>query len=205
MKIDALKANNHRRVFEVTAGGQVFDYPYARNDHVPSSEDPIAELYIDDELGREGFTYTLASGEEDSVMMDWVLDVNEDPAYMRDLLLFNLTAKALETLEAAGTSKREIARRMGTSPTQLYRLLDTTNYQKSIDAMLDLLHVLGLEVDVTVRPRRGGSRESSEASACAEGPTSEYGGSRARSLVGSLEGAVATEEDYRRHLEEKYR
>lgn len=168
MKIDAVKANNHRRVFEVTAGGQVFDFPYARTEHVPSSEDSVAELYIDDELGREGFTFTLVSGVEDSVMMDWVLDVNEDPAYMRDLLLHNLTAKALKTLEAEGTSKREIARRMGTSPTQLYRLLDTTNYQKSVDAMLDLLHVLGLEVDVTVRPRRGGSRKSTEASACAE-------------------------------------
>jgi hypothetical protein len=168
VKIDAVKANNHRRVFEVVAGGQVFDYPYSRNESVPSADDPIAELYIDDELGREGFTYALASGAEDSVMMDWVLDVNEDPKYMHDLLLHNLTASAVVHLRSRPVPKREIARRLGTSPTQVYRLLDTTNYQKSVDAMLDLLHVLGLEVDVNVRPRRGGSTGASESSACAE-------------------------------------
>jgi predicted XRE-type DNA-binding protein len=168
VKIDVLKANNHKRAFEVTAGDEVFEFPYAKCDHPPSSEDPIAELYIDDELGREGFTFTLASGIEDSVMMDWVLDVNEDPAYMRDLLLFNLTAKALDIIESEQLAKREIARRLGTSPTQLYRLLDTTNYQKSVDAMLDLLHVLGLEIDVTVRPRRGGSVRREDVTVCAE-------------------------------------
>jgi hypothetical protein len=168
VKIDSVKANNHRRVFEVTAGEHVFDYPYARNDALPTPGDPIVDLYIDAELGHEGFTYTLASGAEDSVMMDWVLDYNEDPAYMRDLLLHNLTVSAIEGVRREGVAKREIARRLGTSPTQLYRLLDTTNYQKSVDAMLDLLRVLDCEVDIAVRPRRGGSVPLSGASVCAE-------------------------------------
>ena len=41
-------------------------------------------------------------------------------------------------------------RRQGTSPTQLYRLLDQTNYRKSVDQMLQLLQVL----DCDVQPRR---------------------------------------------------
>jgi len=49
--------------------------------------------------------------------------------------------------------KREIVRRLGTSAAQLYRLLDQTNYAKSIDQMLNLLRVLDCEVDLVVRAR----------------------------------------------------
>ena len=73
---------------------------------------------------------------------------------MRDLLLYNLTSKALDRLETTTLSKREIIRRLGTSPAQFYRLIDTTNYRKSVDKMLSLLQVLGCEVDLVVRERR---------------------------------------------------
>ncbi len=43
---------------------------------------------------------------------------------------------------------------MGTSPTQLYRLLDEANTRKSVDRMLALLIVLECEVEMRVRPRR---------------------------------------------------
>jgi hypothetical protein len=45
-------------------------------------------------------------------------------------------------------------RRVGTSPAQLYRLLDTTNQRKSVDQMLRLLQALDCEVDLVVRARR---------------------------------------------------
>ena len=37
-----------------------------------------------------------------------------------------------------------------TSATQFYRLLDQTNYRKSVDQVLTLLHVLDCDVDVIV-------------------------------------------------------
>jgi hypothetical protein len=49
-------------------------------------------------------------------------------------------------------SRREIIRRLGTSPAQFYRLLDPTNYGKSIDALLSLLQVLDCEVELVVKP-----------------------------------------------------
>jgi hypothetical protein len=55
--------------------------------------------------------------------MDHALDYNEEPGYMRDLLLYNLTVEALDRLEASPLSKREIIRRLGTSPAQFYRLM----------------------------------------------------------------------------------
>jgi hypothetical protein len=53
-------------------------------------------------------------------------------------------------------SRREIIRRLDTSATQLYRLLDPANTTKSLHRMVDLLHVLGCGVDIVVkdRPRR---------------------------------------------------
>jgi len=153
VKITSVTANNRKRAFEVTTRRGQWPFPYSKTDPPPTPSDPLVKLYIDPELGREGFTYVLASGAEGSVHIDHVLDYNEEPGYMRDLLLYNLTCEALERLETTKLSKREIIRRLGTSPAQFYRLLDTTNYRKSVDKMLALLQVLGCEVEFVVRSK----------------------------------------------------
>ncbi len=86
--------------------------------------------------------------------MDQVLEYNEDPAYLKDLFLYQLTVEALNRMKSSALSKREIIRRLGTSPAQLYRLLDPTNYRKSAGQLLSLLGVLGCVVDLVVRPRK---------------------------------------------------
>jgi predicted XRE-type DNA-binding protein len=73
---------------------------------------------------------------------------------MRDLLLHNLTVQALDRLGTSRLSRREIIRRLGTSPAQFYRLIDPANHRGSVDKMLSLLQVLGCEVDLVVRDRR---------------------------------------------------
>ena len=153
MKIASVKANNRRRAFEVTCAKGEFVFPYEKAGPRPGRDDPIVELFIDPELANEGFSYVLASGADGCVLLDWVFDYNEEPGYMRDLLVHNLTVQALERLEATRISKREIIRRLGTSPAQFYRLIDPTNYRKSVDKMLSLLQVLGCEVDLVVRER----------------------------------------------------
>ena len=115
--------------------------------------DRIEEVYVDPELGREGFTYRLASGVEGSVHLDSVLEYNEDPSYMAELTLYRLTLEAEKRFESSGLSAREVARLLGTSPTQLYRLLDPTNYGKSLKQLVALLYLLGAEVEVEVKNR----------------------------------------------------
>jgi predicted XRE-type DNA-binding protein len=119
----------------------------------PTAADPIVELYVDPEIGGEGFTYTLASGVEGTVLLDQVLEYNRDPSYMRDLLLYKLSVEVQERVKASRLSKREIIRRLGTSPAQFYRLLDQTNYRKSVDKMLALLQALDCDVEVVVRTK----------------------------------------------------
>jgi hypothetical protein len=52
-----------------------------------------------------------------------------------------------------GPFDREIVRRLRTSAAQLYRLLDQTNYRKSVDQVLALLQVLNCDVDLVVRTK----------------------------------------------------
>ena len=154
MKIRSVVKRPRRRGFVVaTSRGELF-FPYGRARPVPSAADPVVEVFVDPELGGEGFTYRLASGDEGSIHVDHVLEHNEDPETLRELLLHRLTVEAQKRVVRSPLSRREIIRRLGTSATQFYRLLDTTNRRKSVDRMLALLSVLEADVDLVVRDRR---------------------------------------------------
>ena len=154
MKIQAVHFNNRKKAFEVRMRNRVFVYPYARMERAPLPGDMVREAYIDTELGREGFSYVLDSGREGTIHAEQVLDYNEDPDYLRTALLYKLTVEAQKRLEASSLSKREIIRRLGTSATQFYRLLDQTNTRKSIGQLLSLLHILDCDVELVVRKRK---------------------------------------------------
>ena len=154
MKIRSMKANNRRKAFEVMTAGKRLVFPFAQLPEVrPTADDPIANVYVDRELGAEGFTYALKSGQEGTVHVEDVLEYNQDPDHLRDLLLYRLTLDAQKRIAASPLAKREIIRRLGTSPTQLYRLLDQTNYRKSVDQLLRLLQVLDCDVRLVVRAK----------------------------------------------------
>jgi len=159
VKIRNVAANNRKHVFEIDLPRQTLVFPYSKADPPPSADDRIVDVYVDPELGREGFTYQLESGAEGSVPIEAVLEYNEDPSYMAELTLYRLTLEAQERFDASALSAREVARLLDTSPTQLYRLLDPTNYAKSVKQLISLLYALGAQVDVEVRsrPRRRAS------------------------------------------------
>jgi len=117
-------------------------------DTQPTDEDRIANAYIDSELGNEAITYELASGTEDTIHIDRILEYNRDPSYMRDLLLYKLTIEAKKLVESSPIGIRELSRRLGTSPTQIYRLLDEENTRKSLDRVFELLSVLQCRIDI---------------------------------------------------------
>jgi hypothetical protein len=154
MKIVGVVANNRKHVFEVRSRRQTLLFPYPKADPSPTAGDRIVDVFVDPELGREGFTYRLSSGAEGSVHIDDVLEYNEDPTYMAELAMYKLTLEARERFERSQLSAREVARWLSTSPTQLYRLLDPANYAKSLTQLISLLYLLGAEVDVEVTDRR---------------------------------------------------
>jgi hypothetical protein len=153
MKIQDIRINNRKKVFEVETEAGMYPFPYALLRVAPDASNRVVEVFPDEELGFEGFTYRLEDGSEDSIHVDAVLEYNRDPAYLKDLLLHRLTLEAQKAVDSSDLSKRELMRTLGTSASQLYRLLDPTNQSKSVGQMLALLHVLGREIDVVISPR----------------------------------------------------
>ena len=153
MKVRSVVFNNRRRDFTIRLGASSYRYPYVRLETPPASGDHVVSACVDPEIGREGFSYVLASGAEGTVHGEQVLDYNKDPRYLRDILLYELTLAARQRLSTSPLSRREIARRMGTCAAQVCRLLDPTNTRKSVDEVLRLLGVLACEVQVSVRAK----------------------------------------------------
>jgi hypothetical protein len=67
---------------------------------------------FDKELDREGFTYVLESGAGGTVHIEQVLEYNQDPIYLRDMILYKLTIEAQKRVNISPLSKREIIRRL---------------------------------------------------------------------------------------------
>jgi hypothetical protein len=153
MKIRSVRYNNRKRIFEIRTSTKTLVFPFSKAEPTPTMQDPIGEVRVDPEAGREAFTYVLRSGRTGTVHVEHVLEYNQDPTYVRDLLLYRLTLEAQKRVAKSPLSKREIVRRLGTSAAQLYRLLDQTNYRKSVDQVLALLQVLNCEVDLVVRTK----------------------------------------------------
>jgi hypothetical protein len=155
MKVRQATVNNRKAQVELTArSGKVFPVPYAHLDPKPTARNRIREAYVDKELGSEAVTYILESGDQGSVHIDQALEYNQDPSYLAELLTHQLTVEARRRVDRAGLSRRELARRLNTSVPQLYRLLDPANTRKSMRQMVGLLHLLGCDVTLVVKPRR---------------------------------------------------
>lgn len=154
MKIRAIIASERRRELQFTVGsGKVYPYPYAKLRPRPTATNRVVDVRVDQELGREAVTYVLASGAEGTVHIEQALEYNEDPGYMAELLVHRLSVEARRRADRSRLGRRELARRLGTSVAQLYRLLDPANTTKSLGQLVSLLHVLDCDAQAVVKSR----------------------------------------------------
>ena len=154
MKIRSIKSNARKNEFLATTySGTEYSFPFSKADPKPTSEDRVEDVWVDRELGKEAFTYVLDSGAEGSVHVEHILDYNEDPAYLANLLTYKLSLEAQKCLEKSELSRRQLAKQLKTSVPQLYRLLDPTNTRKSMSQLVTLLHVLDCDVELVVRKK----------------------------------------------------
>ncbi len=151
MKIKKVKINNHKKQFEITTSERSLVFPYWKLEIPPTSANPVVKAYPDKELGNDAFTCELKSGAEETLHIDDILEYNRDPKEINNLTLYKLTIAAQKAVKKSHSTKREIARRLHTSPSQLIRLLDQTNYKKSIDGMLALLSALEVDVEFKIK------------------------------------------------------
>lgn len=155
MKIKEVIINNRKKSFEITVGQKkpVLEFPFARLRTKPKGGNNLIKAIADPELGCQAITYTLSNGSEDVLTLDEILSYNNDPEYRRQMHLYELTLKAHKILEQSKLSHRAVIRRMKSSPTQFYRLLDTTHYSKTLDQMICLLEALDYDVDFRIHKK----------------------------------------------------
>jgi len=154
MKIRQVEFNNRRKDFVVTFGGRSLHFPYSKACPAPNSRNPVMTAYVDPELGSEAFTYVLTDQREGSVHMDHVLEYNEDLSYLWELFVHKLTVEVKKRLAESAVPKREIVRRLHTSPSQLYRQLDEDRPSKSLRQIFAILRTLDCDVGVVIRKGR---------------------------------------------------
>jgi hypothetical protein len=154
VKIRHVTVDDRRAQLVLTVGAKPsLPIPFAKLAPRPTSDDRIREAYVDEELGREAVTYVLQSGAEGTVHVDHVLEYNRDPGYLAELTIYKLTFEVLRRVDRSGLTRRQLARRLGTSVARLHRLLDPTDMKKELAQLIALLHGLGCEVEFVVSPR----------------------------------------------------
>jgi hypothetical protein len=79
VKIRSVKHNNRKKVFEVGTSTKKLMFPFSMAEPAPTSEDPVTELSVDPEAGREAFSYLLESGRTGTVHVQQVLEYNQVP------------------------------------------------------------------------------------------------------------------------------
>jgi hypothetical protein len=149
-KIKQAAFSNRKRSISVAIGSATLELPFSKLEVSPNADNPAIGIKIDRDLGGRGVLCQLKDGKELAIPIEAFLEFNRDPEYMREIEIYKLTSRAIDLVKSSGMSKRAICRRMGTSLSQLSRLLDPTNYQKTIDQMLKLLTILGARIDIKV-------------------------------------------------------
>ena len=62
MKIRSVRHNNRKKIFEVGTTTKPLVFPFSKASPTPTTEDPITELSVDPEAGREAFSAGAAAG-----------------------------------------------------------------------------------------------------------------------------------------------
>ncbi len=141
-KFRKIEFDNKKRVFLVEyTTGFTAECPYS----ALGIRNKVVEAAPDAEVGRHSFYFILDNGKKEFVPFDQPLHIAQHPEYVKQNTLYEVTKQLNEFIERERVSKRELARRLGTSMSQLSRLLDTTNYKKELSRLIELAAMLNYE------------------------------------------------------------
>lgn len=141
-KFKMVMFDNKKRVFhlEYTSGLKI-DCPYFSL----GIREKVKDAAPDREAGDHSFYFVLESGKRDYVPYDQPLHIAQNPEYVKQQTLYEMTKMINEFIREEKIPKRELARRLGTSMSQLLRLLDTTNTKKELARLIEIAALLNYE------------------------------------------------------------
>lgn len=134
--------DNKKRVFHLAySSGLKIDCPYS----ALKIKGKVTDAAPAAEAGGHSFYFVLESGKKDYVPYDQPLHIAQVPEYAKQQALYEMTKVINEFIRKEHISKRELARRLNTSLSQLARLLDTTNYKKELSRLIEIAALLNYE------------------------------------------------------------
>lgn len=147
-KFKLVRFNNKKKVFHLTyTSGLEIECPYS----ALSIDKNIIDAGPDKEVGNHCFYFVLEDGEKDYITFDQPLYIIRHPDYVREEVLYNLTLELQKIIALKKIPKRELARRLNTSVTQVNRLLDQTNYKKDLSRLIEIATIIGYEFNWTLK------------------------------------------------------
>jgi hypothetical protein len=141
-KFKKVTFDNKKRAFhlEYTSGLKV-DCPYS----ALGIREKVMDAAPDSEVGDHSFYFVLENGKKDYVPYDQPLHIAQNPEYLKQQTLYEMTKAINAFIRKEKVPKRELARRLDTSMSQLSRLLDTTNYKKELSRLIEIAAMLNYE------------------------------------------------------------
>lgn len=141
-KFKKVQFDNKKRLFHIEyASGLKIECPYS----ALQIRGKVIDAAPNKDVGRHSFYFVLDKGQKHFVPFDQPLHIAQNPEYVKQHTLYEVTKKLNEFIEQEKVPKRELARRLGTSMSQLLRLLDTTNYKKELSRLIELAAMLNYE------------------------------------------------------------
>src|SRR3990167_2866194 len=141
-KFKKVEFDNKKRVFNLKyTSGLPIECPYS----ALGIRGKVVETGPDSAVGRHSFYFILENGKKEFVPYDQPLHIVQNPEYVKEQTLYEVTKELGKLIKKSKVSKRELARRLGTSLSQLARLLDTTNYKKELSRLIELAAMLDYE------------------------------------------------------------
>ena len=141
-KLKRAECDNKKKVFhlEYTSGLKI-ECPYSSL----GIKTKIIEAGPDDDDGHHSFYFIPDHGKKNFVPFDQPLHIVQNPEYIKQQTLYEVTKQLNVFIEKEKVSKRELARRLSTSMSQIIRLLDTTNYKKELSRLIEIAAMLNYE------------------------------------------------------------
>jgi hypothetical protein len=141
-KFKTVGFDNKKRVFklEYTSGLKVV-CPYS----VLGIREKVKDAGPDSEAGEHSFYFVVESGKKEYIPYDQPLHVVQNPEYVKHETLYQMTKAINGFISKEKIPKRELARRLSTSMSQLSRLLDNTNYKKELSRLIEIAAMLNYE------------------------------------------------------------
>ncbi len=141
-KFKSVQFNNKKKVFHLiyTSGLEV-DCPYS----ALKIDKNVVEAGPDKEVGNHSFYFILENDYTGYVPFDQPLHIINHPDYVKEEVMCKLTIELRDIVASRNISKRELARRLETSVTQVNRLLDQTNYKKDLSRLIEIATIIGYE------------------------------------------------------------